>query len=274
MIGLYGDEGEEVQITEKPTDHFIEQMEQVLGEITHRANIEKVAVGSAGPMDEENLRVFPPNLDMDYLDFSEGLEGYGEIILLNDCNAGAVGEYVYGEHSAENLVYIAFGSGIGGGVIEGGRLLRGWKGNFAEVGHMKVGDRFECGCGGKGHWESYCSGDNIPMVAEEVIGRKYDDTKEIFDDYHKGDREVKELLEMVCEHNAIAMSNIIDVYNPELISIGGKVALEHPEIFLEEPKEQISGNINDIPEIRKCDLKRRSTIYGLRAICTGDHELQ
>ena len=92
------------------------------------------------------------------------------VSVLNDASAAAYAEYVLGAGRGSNdLVLITLGTGVGGGVVLGGRLYRGW----SEVGHMVIvenGEPCPGSCTGHGHVESYCSGTAADRLARSVLG--------------------------------------------------------------------------------------------------------
>ena len=93
------------------------------------------------------------------------------VVIDNDANAAAWGEYRYGAgRGAEHMLLVTVGTGIGGGVVIGGRLLRGAHGFAAEIGHVRVvPDGRACGCGNRGCWEMYASGRALTRAARSLL---------------------------------------------------------------------------------------------------------
>lgn len=243
----------------------------------HEDDIEQTAVAAAGPIDREKKVFYPPNISdeigMEEIDLGKALKDFGEITIINDCTSAVLGEYHYGEHDSENLIYVTISSGIGAGAILDGRLVQGANGNFAEVGHMQIENSLECGCGGKGHWEAYSSGENLPRMAETLFDQDYDDAREIFDRYEKGDLEASKVLKKMQEVNKRAVANIVTMYNPDKIVFGGAVALNHPEKVVSPLEEDIEElTVNKVPDIGLCSLDEEAVIHGLRAVCNGKHD--
>lgn len=228
-----------------------------------RSDVDSTAVAVAGPMDKDKRVFYPPNIDTESVDLSI-LGKIGELRLVNDCTSAALGEYHYGEHDSQHMVYVTVSSGVGAGMISDGEVVSGSNGNFAEVGHMTVGDRLACGCGGQGHWEAYCSGNNLPSMASELFGVEAEDAREIFDRAESGDPEAKKVIEKFRSVNSRAVSEITTLYNPDLIVFGGAVSINH-EQYLPDPENVDS--VNRAPRIEKCSLGEESVIHGLRAVC-------
>jgi glucokinase len=235
---------------------------------THE-EVSELAVAVAGPMDEEKRIFYPPNMGKDEVDLS-CLENLGEMLVVNDCTSAVLGEYFYGNHDSENLVYVTISSGIGAGVFTDGEVDLGMNGNFGEVGHMIVGTGLECGCGGTGHWEAYCSGENLPNMAGELFDLEVDSAREVFDLADQGDEKASEVIRKFQEVNAVAFSNIVNLYNPEKILLGGAVSLNHPDkVFSSEKDLDV---VNEVPEIEVCALEEEAVIHGLRAVCNDRYE--
>jgi glucokinase len=148
----------------------------VLGELTSRYTVEAVGVGAAGFIDAQRSTVlFSPNLAWrgeplrDSLQRRLGLP----VVVENDANAAAWAEVRFGAgRGADHVVTLTVGTGIGGGIVVNGHLLRGQFGMAAEVGHVIVvpqGRR--CGCGLRGCWEQYASGRALVREAQRLVRR-------------------------------------------------------------------------------------------------------
>lgn len=251
------------------TKKFLNDSDEIIDKIKNETDIEKTAVALPGPLNLKKNEIYPPNLSVDKINIRDLFkEVENEIIFMNDCHAGVIGEYVYGKDQSENMIYLTISTGIGAGILTNGNLLRGWKGNFAEVGHMIIEGERKCGCGGGGHWESYCSGKNIVKYAEEISGKIYDDSKHIFEAFKNGEKEAKKVIKKFQEINAKAISNLINLYNPEVIVIGGSLAVNNPKLIIDENEKIIEKNsINTVPKIKVTSLGKHSVLHGLRAIC-------
>ena len=136
-------------------------------------DVEAVGIGMPGFVDETRSRVLvAPNLrgwkDQPLrvqMEASLGLP----VVVENDANAAAWGEVVYGAGRGEDyVVCVTVGTGVGGGIIMGGELIRGRFGVAAEIGHIEmVPDGRLCGCGQRGCWEQYASGNALVRDARE-----------------------------------------------------------------------------------------------------------
>ena len=266
LFGLGNGDFEEVRRVK--TKDFLDDVEGTVDRVLDdkaSSEVDDIAVAVAGPVEMEKGLFYPPNIDKDVVRIRERLEKFGEVSIVNDCAAAVLGEYHYGE-SAESLLYVTISSGIGAAYIEDAELVEGFDGNFGEIGHMKVGNNLECGCGGIGHWEAYCSGDNIPKMAEQLHNLKLDHPKDLFElETEKAQKARREFNEKM----RTGFINLINMYNPEKIIFGGAVALNHFETIQEGLKAVEDEAVNDIPEMCLCGLGDNAVLHGLRATCNN-----
>ncbi len=207
---------------------------------------------------------------------------------LNDCNAAAYGEWwSRKEEGVRNLIYITISSGIGGGVVDNGHLILGKIGNGAEIGHIVIdaAGYMDCGCGGRGHWEAYCSGANIPRLAERLLrdGRlergtglerayidKSLDAKKCFELYYVGDRAALGLFELLKDFYAAGFAGVINAFDAEVLVIGGAIYLGHETFFQSEVFPRIDKFLLlDKPRIAKPVHGDLAPLYGA-ALCALD----
>lgn len=275
---------------------IIEMGENALKSLNITKNrVKAIGIGSIGPLDlKKGLVVNPPNLRVGIIPIVEGLGEHFKtrVRLLNDCVAAVLGEKKFGAgRDLENIVYVTISTGIGSGVIVDGHLLLGKDGNAHEVGHTVVDKEglLECGCGKRGHWEAYCSGRGIANYAKLLLEKtdvefldksllaKYCDanlskiTSELFFKAVKDNDELAlRILDKINMLNAIGFANIIDMYDPELITVGGSVVLHNSEHILKPVREQVSQYaMNRLPEIKLTLLGEDVVLYGALATAIG-----
>jgi glucokinase len=144
-----------------------------VGELTSKYDVAAVGVGAAGFIDAQRATVmFAPNLAWRDEPLRATLARRLElpVVVENDANAAAWAEVRFGAgRGADHVVAVTVGTGIGGGIVINGRLLRGQFGAAAEFGHvMVVPDGRRCGCGFRGCWEQYASGRALALEAQEL----------------------------------------------------------------------------------------------------------
>jgi glucokinase len=254
--------------------------------------IRAIGIGSIGPLDcWRGVILSPPNFSFKNVHIVEALRDvFGvSVCLLNDCTTAALGEWVFGAGKGlKNLAYVTLSSCVGGGAIVDGVLLLGKDGNAAEIGHMVIDfeGRLACNCGGRGHWEAYCSGTGMPKftkylaesrpsnfrgtLIEGLVRRGEITPKPLFDLARKGDKGALEIVEEVGKLNAIGFANVNTLYDPELITVGGSIALNNPELVLEPIIANIGKyTVNRVPEIIITPLGGDVVLYGAIALASS-----
>ena len=262
--------------------------------------IKGVGIGSIGPLDLRRGRILSPaNIPHDHIPLVEPIkEELGvPVRLLNDCTTAVIGEKEFGAGKGiQNLIYVTLSTGIGGGVYVDNHLLLGKDGNAAEIGHTTIDmeGRLECGCGKKGHWEAYCSARNIPNYVRTLLegrnskevessilmkfagGDRYNITaKGLYEAAKANDPLSIEIVEKIGELNAIGFANIINAYDPALITVGGAVALNNRDFVIEPIKRHVHKYaINRIPDIKITPLGGDVVLYGALAMVFAFNDTQ
>lgn len=201
-----------------------------------------VGAGSIGPLDlKTGWVVNAPNSPSRRFPLVEPLKRFGKpIAVANDCVAAVWGEYVF-RHPVENLVYVTLSTGVGIGAIVNGVLLLGKDGNAHELGHAVIDFRSgrRCGCNGRGHLEAFVGGANMPGFYQEVTGEPLVEPAEIFRRYRQGHERAREFVELWLDAVAAGVATIAAAYDPELLLIGGSVALNNWDIIAGKLPERL-----------------------------------
>jgi glucokinase len=243
-VALASDSGNILKLYSEKTDR-LNLMEQIYGKIDALGDFAGIGISSMGPLNSRTGMILnPPNIDVSNVKIVELLKKrYGKrCYLLNDCVAAVLAEKAFGEGKEfENLVYVTLSTGIGCGAIVDGRIILGKDGNAHEVGHFVVDSesKIKCNCGGYGHWECYCSGKNMPKFARYLLETDYKQEKTALRDAKDGltsellfklaesDKVASEIIDRIGRINAAEIESIVNAYDPELITIGGAVALNN-----------------------------------------------
>ncbi|MEM5874673.1 MAG: ROK family protein [Candidatus Aenigmatarchaeota archaeon] len=252
--------GNEIEIV-KFVESFIKKFDK----------IEKIGIASVGPLDyKKGIILNPANLPIGNFKIVEIFEKKFNIdtYLINDCNAAVLAEKYFGSGKKfQNLVYVTFSTGIGGGAIVDGNLLLGKDGNAVEIGHIVIDfeERLKCGCGSYGHWEAYCSGKNIPNFIKNYLGLNLNySAEQLFNLAKNKDKKASEIVEKIGELNAIGIANVINCFDPEFISIGGSIALNNKELIIKPIKEKVKNyTINRVPQITVTKLGDEICLFGV-----------
>lgn len=241
------------RIATSSVETLLSQIESMAKEVggSDYHSVGGVGLGMAGRLQmREGILVDSPHTPFKGVQIRKELEERlgREVVLINDGIAATLAERVIGAGAKEdNMVYVAIGTGIGGGAVVDGNLLLGKEGNAHEMGHMIIDmeGRIGCSCGGRGHWEAYTSGSGIPeyarLLAEEyspktplcdLVAEGRTEAKQIFDAARKGDGFAKHILEEASRVNAMAFANLVSLYDPRLIVVGGGVALKNVDLVI------------------------------------------
>lgn len=170
-------------------------------------------------------------------------------ILENDANAAAIGEQAFGAAKGfENAVAVTLGTGVGGGIIINGKILRGIDGTAGEIGHICIEPHgHPCGCGSRGCLEQYSSATAIVRLAREleiqypntILKNKQQLTSaDVYEAGKEGDELALEVFRQMGAYLGIALADLVNVLNPEVIVIGGGAGAGW-DLFIEHVREQI-----------------------------------
>ncbi|THA23792.1 ROK family glucokinase [Streptomyces sp. RKND-216] len=214
-------------------------------DLSDRHDVHAVGIGAAGWVDADRSRVlFAPHLAWRDEPLKDALTSRLAVPVMvdNDANTAAWGEWRFGAGRGEDhLVMITLGTGIGGAILEDGRVKRGKYGVAGEFGHMQVvpsGHR--CPCGNRGCWEQYSSGNALVREArelaaaespvaygilDEVGGRVEEITGPLITDLaRRGDAMCVELLQEIGHWLGIGIANLAAALDPSCFVIGGGVS--------------------------------------------------
>ncbi|WP_115862927.1 ROK family protein [Halorussus litoreus] len=200
------------------------------------------------------------------------------LFLENDCTAAALGEWRFGASDEyESVAHVTFGTGIGAGVVDRGRPVRGESGQAAEVGLFPVApatglDSF----GVPGAWEAVCSGRGIPEFVARRLRNEERPTvldgvedltaPDLFEAADDGDEVAEEYLEQIGRYNAAGIGTLCNAFNPGLITLGGGVALNNQRVVLDGIREHLDDFLYvDAPDVRTTDLGDDIGLYGALA---------
>jgi len=146
------------------------------------------------------------------------------VLIESDRNAFVTGEAWQGAaKDCRDVIFIAIGTGIGAGIISGGRLLRGCGELAGCLGWMAVRDRFEPAYEAVGCLESHVAGPGIARAARRIFQRPTD-TREVVNLARLGDPRARKVLADAGGYLGLALANLVDILNPQMIVIGGGVA--------------------------------------------------
>ena len=208
--------------------------------------IHGVGIGCGGPLDAEaGVLLSPPHLpgwrNVEVTAIAR--DEYGKpAVLENDATAAAWGEHRHGAGAGKlNMVYLTLSTGVGGGVVVGGRLYRGSAGNGAELGHVTVDWRGRVcrGCGRNGCLEAYASGTSIAERMREALAlrdggggaRDGVTAADVVASAAAGDAIAGDVWQETIDALACGLTSIVNLFEPEVVVVGGGVSNSGEQLF-------------------------------------------
>jgi glucokinase len=217
----------------------------VCTELINKSNqkVKTVGIGVPGHVNDKTGEVvFVPNLPIQNLKLAEAVQEKVNIpiYLGNDANCAALGELISGSMVGAKIgVFVILGTGVGGGIIIDGKPFTGRTGGGGELGHSVIvaGGR-KCGCGRLGCWEAYSNSTGLAAITSEIAKKHPDsllwqfcgdvisrnDGREIFKAFRAGDYAAELAVERYVEYLAVGLANMISIFEPEIISLGGGIS--------------------------------------------------
>jgi glucokinase len=270
-----------------PKERLLSSIARSVNEVRDGFEVGGVCLAVPGTVStEENKIIDAPNLHAiegiplkDDLEERTGLATTVE----NDANAAAWGEFRFGAGSeVSHLIFITLGTGVGGGVISRGVLLRGAQGAGGELGHITIqatGPR--CGCGNHGCLEALASGTAIARRAREVASERPDSAlgrlaiermvlgEDVAELARKGDEVARSVLDETGVWLGVGLAGFVNVFNPEVIAIGGGAA-RAGDLILNAARHEVQLRAmspgRDLVEIKEATLGAESGVLGAAAL--------
>ena len=244
LAGVVGFEGHVEHRREHPTpvtseDDLLAGLDEAVEELLDD-EIAAIGFGLPSPIDQRTGRAQQAvNIPLDSsVDFRGRMaERFGRPVgIENDANAATYAEFHFGAgRDVETMVMLTLGTGCGGGAVLDGRLYRGW----AEFGHMViVYDGLPCQgtCTGRGHLEPYVTGVAATKLAQEAFGPAVD-AHRLVRLANEGEPRAIEILDGIGRHLGAGIGSLVNIFNPELVVIGGGFAAAGD--FILDPAREI-----------------------------------
>ena len=278
--GLVNESGEIVERAKSKPPVFNEEatadaISVVVGEVLRKSGVKKfevvgVGVGVPGVVDSDGIVRYATNLSHEIFPLKKMLESrLGlKVLLANDADCAALGEAsVGGAKGVSDVVMVTVGTGVGGGIIMGGKLFSGAKGIGGEIGHMRFGGNELCGCGRRGCLETVVSATALIRRTDEYIA-KYPESvmakiKEqdgevngmtVFKAMAQGDDKASQLYGEYIRDLGDVLVNLANVFRPSVVLIGGGISAEGEK--LRAPlQEHMDANVYGGEKVGKVSVK-------------------
>lgn len=219
------------------------------------SDVESVGMGVPGSANRETGMIeYANNLGFENVPFEKilGEKLSKHVIVDNDGNLAALGEYLLSKSKAKSFIMVTLGTGIGGGLIFNGEIYRGV--NFAEgeIGHMTIKyDGIQCNCGRRGCFEAYASSNALVKMACDAMKAHPGsliwqmskiDGKSFFNAVKNGDKAMIKVLDEYTTLLAEGLTNLINILQPEEMVIGGGISAV-ADLFLPDTIKKVSKKI-------------------------------
>ncbi len=270
-------------------DRIVKTIEGALEEAgVGKAKLAGIGVGCPGPLDpDKGIVLNTPNLGWVNVPLKEKLERAFECpaVVANDVDVGVFAEYRFGAGKKERCVLGVFpGTGIGGGCVYEGRILRGRNRSALEIGHMQLQPEGPlCGCGQRGCLESLAS--RLAISAAVAVAAFRGESPYIMENaktdladirsgvlaaaIEKGDKIVKQIVEKAADWIGVAVANCINLLAPEVVVLGGGLVEAMPELFCNAVEKmankRVMPSFKDTFKVRAAELGDDATVKGAAA---------
>jgi glucokinase len=246
-----------------------------IDEMASGIRVDGIGIGVPGMLDLEREKVLrSPNfpgwegLPLRYLlEKSLGIP----VRMENDANCTAIGEGLLGAACGlKHYIVLTLGTGIGGGIVIGGRLLRGGHGMAGEPGHLVIGGMNPCGCGGLGHLETVAGADGIERRAKEA-GIK-PDLKSLWE--QREDPRVEPIWRDALEALGASVASLVHILDPEAVVLGGGLGPAAGFVEALEPivKRHLGDPYRSLLDLRIARLGKAAAVIGAASLFLPDSE--
>lgn len=294
---LVDEEGRILLSVQRPTDpeSGSDEVPQVIRELleTSSSPVSAIGVAIAAWVEHPSGRIaFAPNLSFTNADLERTIaSGFGIPVLVeNDANCAAWAEHRFGAGKGTmDMLMVTVGTGIGGGIVAGGRLYRGSRGFAGEFGHMPISlDGPRCACGNIGCLEAWASGSALGRlareraaghedsevmrlaggVAENITGAVVGAAADVLDEF------ALELLSELGVRLGVGLAGLAKAFDPEMIVVGGGVS-EEGELLLSAARDELASRFRDQvapPILVSAALGNDAGVVGAAHLALGEVE--
>lgn len=252
--------------------------------------VKSIGMGVPGTCDSKSgVIIFANNIiGLENVPMAGEIEKYFDVpvFVCNDANCAAYGEYQIMKDTAENIVFVTLGTGVGGGIIMNKKIYTGKNGTAGEIGHIPVvKNGIKCNCGMNGCWEQYASVTALVKMTEEyakqnptsAVAKKCREEgasgKTAFQLARDGDDGAKLIVQNWTDNISLGIAAIINILQPEYIVIGGAISREGDFLLnpiLENAKKNAYYNVKGKTKIVAASMGNDAGLIGAALLGKGD----
>lgn len=236
--------------TPRPTENILEDIKESIRLSVQNARIDwsevkSIGIGTPGTVNiAEGIIEYANNLDFDNVPIKQIMEDefHLPVYIENDANCAALGEAIAGAgHGVDDFMAITLGTGVGSGIVIGGKLVHGCNDAAGEIGHMVIkfgGER--CTCGRRGCWEAYASATALIRQTQDAMSKNFDtvmwdmvseDIRNVtgttaFEAMRENDKVGRDVVNNYIYYVSVGIINIINIFQPKILCIGGGIGNE------------------------------------------------
>ncbi|WP_182353119.1 ROK family glucokinase [Flaviflexus huanghaiensis] len=260
--GVVDDSGRIISRVRRPSpaddaEAIVQEVIAIARELADSYDAQSIGIGAAGFVSKDRRTIlFAPNIAWRDEPLADRVEEALNlpVVVENDANAAAWGEFTYGVGAnANSIVFITLGTGVGGGIIIDGQLLRGSNGFAGEIGHLNlIMDGIKCGCGSRGCWEQYSSGTALVRMAREAATADPERARTLLDlaggnpakitgravtqAARMGCRVSRKAFDQVGRYIGFALADLVSILDPDMFVLAG--GLSEAGSLIRNPAEE------------------------------------
>lgn len=287
-VGVIGENGniinkieQDIKVEDNINKYIVRFVDETIQRLSQNETIDKIGIAVPGSYEGYKAKNLV-NLGIKEIDFSHLAKKYNtNLSIVNDAKAAGIAEKKYGSlKNYKYCIFLCLGTGIGGAAFLDEKLLKTYRSPGLEIGHMVIDKNGEkCECGKNGCFETFCSikrfKDKIKKVIEDIYRDDKSFQKEIMEDSiifkevlysNLENKKIKKLIQEYIDNMQVGLYNIIDIFEPEAICLGGgfthyKDILYYP--LLEQMEERkYFYHMDFIPEITLAKFENDAGMIG------------
>lgn len=270
---------QDIKVKKNIEKYVVDYVDNAIEKLTKNVDIEEIGIAAPGKP-EKTIITNLVNLKLEKIDFKKLEDKYKvKVKCINDAKAAAIAEKEYGAlKNYKDCAFLCLGTGIGGAIFLDNRLLKATRNPGFEIGHMIINKNgIQCNCGKKGCFETYCSMKRWKTKIEKVL-HKICNTLKITDAImlkqllkeNIENEEIQKIIDEYINNLIIGLSNIIDIFEPEAICLGGSFVyfedILYEKLVKEMQDRRYVFNKKEIPKIVLAKLKNDAGIIGATLI--------